>query len=309
MTTNDDLRQARYERACWWLERGVDVVPLKPRSKSIQPGFGSRQAHITTADFARKWFLNTDANLGIVLSGITGLVVADWDDAQEYESWCHRIDTTMETLTEKTARGYHVFFQGVHLPSATSGQCEFKTSGVCMAAPSIHPTGTLYRIVKDMPIVSLTEDQVQLLFPFLSGKEVKRPPRELNGAPGSRVTGEEENKSARDNGVVARIKAARSVEDEISSSGVQLHPAGPSELVGLCPFDHRGRKDSQPSLWVNTWRQRWGCYAPGCESNVGGEKAHDVVNYRALFRGISNLEAIKQLADEFLQSAQTARQT
>jgi hypothetical protein len=77
ITMNNDLRQARYERACWWLEWGVDVVPLKPRSKSIQPGYGSRQAHITTADFARRWFLNTDANLGVVLGGAVGLAVAD----------------------------------------------------------------------------------------------------------------------------------------------------------------------------------------------------------------------------------------
>ncbi len=75
-----------------------------------------------------------------------------------------------------------------------------------------------------------------------------------------------------------------------------------AELAGLCPFDHGGHQDSQPSLWVNTRYQRWGCYAPGCASNVGGEKAHDVVNYRALWRGLSNREAIRQLANELFLS-------
>jgi hypothetical protein len=178
-----------------------------------------------------------------------------------------------------------------------------------MVAPSTHPSGMLYQVVKDTPIAFLTENQLRLLFPFLSEQGVERVPHASNGMLGDRVLGNEKNKSACGDSVVARIKVVRSVEDEIRSSGVQLHLAGPGELVGLCPFDHGGHKDSQPSLWVNIWRQRWGCYAPGCESNVGGEKAHDVVNYRALSRGISNLEAIKQLADELLLPVQTARKT
>jgi hypothetical protein len=304
MTTNDDWRQARYERACWWLERGVDIVPLKPRSKSIQPGYGSRQAHITAADFAHKWFLKTDANLGVVLGGAVSLAVADWDDAQDYDAWCCGSGATIETLIEQTARGYHAFFIGVDLPSATSDQCEFKTSGVCMVAPSVHPSGVIYRIVRNLPIASLTEEKARLLFPFLSEKEVKPRCYELDGTLGRLALEKEGSHSAGDDGVVARIKAVRSVEDEISASGVQLRSAGSGELVGLCPFDHGGHKDSQPSLWVNTLRQRWGCYAPGCESNMGGEKAHDVVNYRALSRGISNREAIKQLANELFPSIQ-----
>ena len=76
-----------------------------------------------------------------------------------------------------------------------------------------------------------------------------------------------------------------------------------AELARLCPFDHGGHQDSQPSLWVNTRHQRWGCYAPAYESNVGGERAHDVVNYRALSHGLSNREAIRQLANELLLSA------
>ncbi len=78
---------------------------------------------------------------------------------------------------------------------------------------------------------------------------------------------------------------------------------GPGELVGLCPFETQWTSRQPASLWVNTQRQRWGCYAPGCESNVGGERAHDVVNYRALSRGLSNREAIRQLANELLLSA------
>ena len=300
MTTRRDLRQARYERACWWLARGVEVVPLKPQSKELQPGYGAHKTHITTADFARKWFLNTDANLGVVLGGAVGLAVADWDDAQDYKSWHSNIGTTIETLTEQTARGYHAFFVRVSLlPLAVGNGCEFKTSGVCMVSPSVHPSGVVYWIMNNAPIAPLTEERARHFFPFLSEKVVKPTRGELGGALNNLMLRKERSNLCVDS-VVARIKAVWSVEDEISASGVQLRPAGPGEFVGLCPFSHGGHRDSQPSLWVNILRQRWGCYAPGCESNTKGERAHDVVNYRALSRGISNQEAIKQLADELL---------
>ncbi len=302
MITPFCLRAARYERACWWLEQGVELVPLQAYSKHIQSGYGSHQAHITTVDFARKWFLNTNANLGVLLGGAISLAVIDWDDVQDYELWYLNIGTMVETLIERTARGYHVFFQGVQLPSARSNQCEFKASGVCMVAPSVHPTGQLYHIVKDMPIAFLAKDKARLLFPFLSEPAAQRTRHDGNGALNRSVLKTKRCHVVDDAGVVARIKKVRTVEDEIRASDVQLYPAGPGELVGLCPFDHCGHQDSQPSLWVNTGRQRWGCYAPGCESNVGGEKAHDVVNYRALSRGLSNREAIRQLANELFLS-------
>ena len=44
------------------------------------------------------------------------LVVADWDDrghlgdARQYECWHATTGAVVKTLTEQTARGYHVFF-------------------------------------------------------------------------------------------------------------------------------------------------------------------------------------------------------
>jgi hypothetical protein len=300
MMMQHDLRQGRSERAGWWLEQGIDVVPLKPHSKELQRGYGSRQAHISTTDLARQWFLNTDANLGVVLGGPSRLAVADWDSLQAYEAWRKCEGAMVETLVEQTARGYHVFFAGAHLPSGVGNGCEFKISGVCMTAPSMHPCGVIYRIVQNVPIASLTREVAYLLFPFLSEKAAQLARSPLKDESGHLELPKEKNDPAHSDSVVTRIKAARSIEDEIRASGVRLHSAGPNELVGLCPFDHGGSQDHRPSLWINLLRQRWGCYAPGCASNAGGEKAHDVINYRALWRGISNQEAIKQLADELL---------
>lgn len=282
------LRRARFDRARWWLEQGVAVVPLKPGSKELQPGYGSHAAHITDTAFAGKWFLRTDANLGVVLGGGSGLAVADWDDEASYESWRQSAGAQIVTLTERTPRGYHAFFYGSHLPSCTAAGCEFKTTGACTAAPSVSGTGVVYQIVHDSPIVSLTQDLCVALFPFLSGDRlVVEPPESPTSAP-RRATTPSESRL----GVIARIKQARTIVDEMRAMGVELRPGGQTVLVGLCPF----HDDHTPSLWVNPATGVWGCNQPRCPA-VG---FHDVINLRALARSISNRDAIQQLAREFL---------
>ena len=274
-----ETRQARCERACWWLEHGVDVVPLKPQSKELQPGYGARKAHITDSDFARRWFLNTDANLGVVLGGPTGLAVADWDAAPAYAGWCARVGAPEVTLVERTARGYHWFFMTAGIASAVDPGCEVKTRGVCMVAPSVHPTGYVYHLVQEAPIVTLTAARVAALFPFLSVK----PPGALPAPTRNEPAGA---------GVIARIKAARPIVAELQAAGITLQPAGQAAWVGRCPF----HDDQTPSLWVNPVSGLWGCNRPDCRA----AGIHDVINFRALWRGVSNQVAIQQLAAEFL---------
>jgi hypothetical protein len=272
-------RQARYERACWWLEHGVNVVPLKPQSKELQPGYGSRKARITDNDFARRWFLNTDANLGVVLGGPTGLVVADWDAVPAYADWCARVGAPEVTLVERTARGYHWFFRTAGIASAVDPGCEVKTRGVCMVSPSVHPTGQIYQLVQEAPIVILTAARAAALFPFLSA----RLPRSLPGLARTKPV---------DMGVIARIKAVRPIVAEMQAAGVTLQPAGQATWVGRCPF----HDDQMPSLWVNPVSGLWGCNRPDCRA----AGVHDVINFRAIGRGVSNQVAIQQLAAEFL---------
>lgn len=274
-----ETRQARYERACWWLEHGVDVVPLKPQSKELQPGYGSHKTHITDSDFARRWFLNTDANLGVVLGGPTGLVVADWDAVPAYEDWCARVGAPEATLVERTARGYHWFFVTTGIASAVGPGCEVKTRGVCMVSPSVHPTSQVYHLVQAAPIVTLTAERAAALFPFLSARLPGAPPVPTRTKPVDR-------------GVIARIKAVRPIVAELQAAGTILQSAGQATWVGRCPF----HDDQTPSLWVNPASGLWGCNRPDCRA----AGVHDVINFRALRCGISNQAAIRQLAAEFL---------
>ena len=102
------LRLARFRRACWWLGLGVLLLPLKPCSKHLQPGFGPHKARISRVSCARNWFLNTDANLGVLLGDPAGLVVADWDDDLSYQRWRAAFGVAVSTFAERTPRGVHL---------------------------------------------------------------------------------------------------------------------------------------------------------------------------------------------------------
>jgi hypothetical protein len=285
--TSHVLRQRRYDRACWWLERGVDVVPLKPRSKHLYRGYGMRKAHISDVAGARRWFLKTHANLAVVLGQDAGLIVADWDRVRDYEAWRETTGASVVTLTERTARGYHLFFIGRGLKSVVGNGCEFKADGVCAVSPSIHPSGVPYRIIQDVPIAHLDGERARYIFPFLSEVRSSREPPDPKRVPTKR-----RKDKAVSGGVIARIKAARSTVDEMRAAGVRLRPGGQRALVGLCPF----HDDHHPSLWVNPKSGLWGCYKPSCPA----AGVHDVINFRALTRGISNRAAIREMAREFL---------
>ena len=204
-----NLGKARFERACWWLLRGVEVVPIRPRSKKLYRGYGPHKDRITDANSACRWFLYAHANLGVVLGGEARLIVADWDSVGDYEIWRETPGASVSTLTERTGRGYHLFFIGDDLPSTASDGCEFKTRGVCMVSPSVHPSGVAYRTVIDAPIAHIDRERACGLFPFLSET---RGIKELSGsssahtesAPARATSGEWGR-----GGVVAQIKEAR----------------------------------------------------------------------------------------------------
>jgi len=277
------LRRAPFARACWWLALGIAILPLKPRSKHLQPGFGSRQTSITDRDDARRWFLDSNANLGVVLGGPTGLVVADWDDASAYLHWSASLGASVRSLTEQTARGYHVFFfTETRLSSAADSACEFKTSGACAVAPSIHPSGTRYSVVYPDPITTLDSSTARSLFPFLSAASHPKPPPDPTSS----------SLPITQTSLIARIKAACPILHELTSAGIELRPAGRNTLVGRCPF----HDDHTPSLWVYPDTGLWGCNRPDCLA----AGTHDVINFRARWRSISNQAAIRELADEYL---------
>jgi hypothetical protein len=148
------------EAALSWANRGLSVFQLQPRSKIPFPGSrGFKDATRDEATIREWWRQHPTANIGVATGDGYFVIDLDGPDAQQwFAEECGRLGCE-QTLTVKTARGWHVYFWATEeIPNSTSriaphvdvrGQC-----GCIVAAPSIHPAGHVYRIVRDRPIAT-----------------------------------------------------------------------------------------------------------------------------------------------------------
>lgn len=75
-----------------------------------------------------------------------------------------------------------------------------------------------------------------------------------------------------------------------------LKPSGKGVwFIGRCPF-HQSPTDppTKRKFWVNTEKGICGCFVPRCQAG----QPMDVINFYARLKGISNSEAIHELAME-----------
>ena len=144
-----------------WAARGFSVFPLKPRGKvplgSLVP-HGLKEATRDPAVIRDWWRREPKANIGIVTGA--GSFVLDLDDAGAV-SWftnaCGRHGGAPKTLTVKTSRGLHVFFSCAGAVTNSAGRLAPGVDvrgegGYVVAAPSMHPSGAVYTIARDLPI-------------------------------------------------------------------------------------------------------------------------------------------------------------
>lgn len=76
-----------------------------------------------------------------------------------------------------------------------------------------------------------------------------------------------------------------------------LKPTGQNFFTGRCPFHQTDRKPSaKRKFWVNSAKGICGCFVPTCQAHSPGGKPMDVVNFYARLQGISNRQAIEELA-------------
>lgn len=77
-----------------------------------------------------------------------------------------------------------------------------------------------------------------------------------------------------------------------------LKSTGRGWYTGRCPF-HQPITDrpNKRKFWVNANKGICGCFVPHCQANQpGGGKPMDVINFYARLKGVSNSQAICDLA-------------
>lgn len=293
-----------YDTALMWLSLGISVIPIAYRSKlpdsnalkwtGYQDNGRASWTHfqdtLPTEQEIKLWTSGPRINLAVVTSW-QNLVVLDFDtlDAwQMYRCWLEDnalaqlvVDTTYKV---STGRGIHVYLSvEEQVKNGHVGVIDIKAGGgYVLTPPSIHPTGRAYTAFNSCAPVCCVE-RLTDVFPFepeenaslgngevlLSATERSNDPFESADRVGS-------------TGIIASIQAAYRIENFFT----HLVSTGRGWYLTHCPL----HDDSSPSFWIDTEKQLCGCYS-GCTA-----RPMDVINLYARMRGISNNEAIKELA-------------
>lgn len=156
-----------------WASRGLPVFLLQPKRKIPFAGtHGFKDATHDEDAIRHRWAQNPDANIGIATGN--GFFVLDLD-GPEATSWfinaSGRHGEPDRTLTIRTRESrFHLFFWApCEIPCSASRiapHVDIKgDGGYVVGAPSIHPDGHAYKIVRDLPIAEAPRWLTDLAIP------------------------------------------------------------------------------------------------------------------------------------------------
>lgn len=94
--------------------------------------------------------------------------------------------------------------------------------------------------------------------------------------------------------LITRIRAAFPIAAFVAPYTGGLKPTKPGWYIGRCPF-HQSPSDApnKRKFWVNAEKGICGCFVPRCQDRP----PMDVINFYARLKGVSNQEAIRELAE------------
>jgi len=260
----------RRERAAlWWFKRDFFVLPVQPNSKKLVPGFGVYQDKITTPERVHQWFGERSLS-NLAVCGTQTSLILDFDDPDLYRFWADKFPNESRTYTEQTPRGgYHVFAHtwrrdliGVSLIKGV----ELKR--VVVVSPSKVDNKPYIRGAGEL----LDLDAILVLSPLSQVAIISHSPRvDIIHAKGK----------------LQKIKSAFSCLSLIQAAkpDVKIPRSSRRFITVPCPF----HEDAEPSFWIDTDRNLWGCHACGTRG--------DVINLYARLKAITNNEAIRAMGE------------
>jgi len=269
-----------------WFSLGVSVVPVKPKSKVAAVRWLEYTRRLPTPDEIVRWFGRPlFTNYGILTGKRHGqpgyLVVVDFDRLDDGVAWLLSMDG--ETYTVATARGLHAyFFTDEPAPTVHFNGGDLKASGYVLGAGSVHPSGWVYQVLTDAPILNIRS--IREVLPDLPEPEPQPKPTTILSNPKPLDVWESVN--CQQPNLIETIKRRFSILDFLPDAQ-KTDPSG-RWYITRCPL----HDDRNPSMWVDVERGLCGCYA-GCN----GGKPLDVVNLAAAIWNVDNRTAIERLRE------------
>jgi hypothetical protein len=253
-----------------WLARDFALLPVQPNSKKLVNKFGYYQNKITTAEKVFQWFgEKTFSNLAVCATQTS--LILDFDDPDLYHYWAGKFPDAARTYTEQTPHGgYHVF--GHIWKGDLKGFVPVK--GVELKQVVVVYPSTIDGMQYTQGAGELLDlDATRILSPLSQPAPIAKAPRLKTYSTGG--------------GKLAEIKAAFSCLDLVRSadSTSKIYGEGKRFITLRCPF----HDDKEPSFWIDTTRNLWGCHACGVRG--------DVINLYARLNGLTVPEAIRKMRE------------
>lgn len=153
-------------------DRGLTIIPLKPRSKIAAVSWGDFQSSRPILDQLQTWFADKpDRNAGILTGACSGVVVLDIDANRGGEDSVAKLGPLPQTPSVTTGNGRHLYFQ--HPGFDVSNQVDTLPGvdlrgdgGYVVAPPSVHENGHLYEWeigLDEIPLAPLPESLLKLV--------------------------------------------------------------------------------------------------------------------------------------------------
>lgn len=201
-----------------YIDNGLSVIPLKPKSKEPTISWKTYQLERPNYDKIIVWFGGKkfkNRNIAIVTGSISeNLVVIDFDKKEKYNEFMEKLPihlkiTLENTWTVKTGKGYHIYLRIENLTPE-----EFKEfmrtrvrfaegidikaeGGYVVAPPSIHPSGAQYEFIRGPPeygIIRVTPEDFEDIMKFIRPPETEKA-EEGEKEPGWRALSKEDLES------------------------------------------------------------------------------------------------------------------
>lgn len=296
------------ETALYWHAQNVATIPCLPKSKLPIIGWGKYQNELPTQLQVEQWFNRTDLNLALVCGGTGRLTVLDFDDIEKFLEFEATHPFYANTFQVNTARGVHLYYRTLQpVASKHFDNCELRAQGnYILTPPSIHPTGYEYRFENESKaILELTERGIKILFSedkpsyFSAPLITETKPVE----PSSTDTPNTRQSTPSNGEMVGYILTHLPILKLVSQyTQGRVSSSDGRWLLARCPFsDNHAHQDRNPSFWIDTLRNKCGCFSPKCNAGQIPRKSMSVIDLYARVELLSNRDAIINLFNELSQ--------
>jgi len=299
-----------YSLASQFISQGIAIFPVRFRDKKpAVPSWEIYRDALPTDKQLREWFPSDMRNWGIVL-GWQRLAVLDFDSMDLFYDWqmwalknCKLLDNAYSV---KTSRGVHVYFSLLEettnkripgkeeIANREAGiikklpAIDLKTSGYTIGPHSTHPGGFVYRAISEninFPIVERLSDILPEEILAHANDRSDYDAQPVNTDHIRAPQGERDLFDEVDNGPqvspLERAKNRYKLQDFFP--GQKVDRRGFIHVV--CPF----HADKEPSAWINTKDQLFGCYS--CNM-----RPMSVVGFYAALHKIDIKSAIREMS-------------